>query len=196
MQRYEMRGALALALVAAVAAGACNRRDGTRSAEAAGRAAPACPPDNGDLTLSAGFCATVFADSIGHARHIAVAPSGVVYVNTWSGRYYGNEKPPAGGFIVVPGSFVTVTLQARRRGFPEVPAGALIVRGDTTLVAVVDSANRVGFRRVAVARDDGQSAEIAGGVEAGQRVALNLGDSVDEGAPVQPVEDAGAGGRR
>ena len=100
MQRYEMRGALALALVAAVAAGACNRRDGTRSAEAAGRAAPACPPDNGDLTLSAGFCATVFADSIGHARHIAVAPSGVVYVNTWSGRYYGNDKPPAGGFIV------------------------------------------------------------------------------------------------
>src|SRR5207248_1757706 len=65
----------------------------------AGRAA-ACPPENGDLTLAAGFCATVFADSIGHARHIAVAPSGVVYVNTWSGRYYGNDKPPAGGFIV------------------------------------------------------------------------------------------------
>src|SRR5437016_9593523 len=100
MQRYEMRGALALALVAAVAAGACNRCDGTRTAEAAGRAAPACSPDNGCLTLSAGFCATVCAGSIGHARHIAVAPSGVVYVNTWSGRYYGNDKPPAGGFIV------------------------------------------------------------------------------------------------
>ncbi len=97
---------------------------------------------------------------------------------------------------IFPGSFVTVNLQARGRGLPEVPAGALIVRGDTTLVAIVDSANRVRFRRVAVARDDGQSAEIARGVEAGQRVALNLGDSVDEGAPVQPVEDAGAGGRR
>jgi glucose/arabinose dehydrogenase/mono/diheme cytochrome c family protein len=24
----------------------------------------------------------------------------VVYVNTWSGRYYGNDKPPSGGFLV------------------------------------------------------------------------------------------------
>jgi hypothetical protein len=50
--------------------------------------------------LAPGFCATVFADNIGHARHLVVAPNGVVYVNTWSGRYYGNDKPPAGGFLV------------------------------------------------------------------------------------------------
>jgi hypothetical protein len=30
-----------------------------------------------------------------------VAPSGVLYVNTWSGRYYGNDTPHAGGFLVV-----------------------------------------------------------------------------------------------
>jgi glucose/arabinose dehydrogenase len=41
----------------------------------------------------------VFADNLGHARHMAVAPNGVVYVNTWSGRYYGNDKPPPGGFL-------------------------------------------------------------------------------------------------
>jgi glucose/arabinose dehydrogenase/cytochrome c5 len=50
--------------------------------------------------LPAGFCATVFADGIGHARQMAVAPNGVLYVNTWSGRYYGNDKPHAGGFLV------------------------------------------------------------------------------------------------
>jgi glucose/arabinose dehydrogenase/mono/diheme cytochrome c family protein len=59
----------------------------------------ACRDDSG-LKLPAGFCATVFADGIGHARHMVVAPNGVVYVNTWSGRYYGNDKPPAGGFLV------------------------------------------------------------------------------------------------
>src|SRR2546427_386112 len=59
-----------------------------------------CPPDNAGLTLPAGFCATVFADNLGHPRHIAVAPNGIVYVNTWSGRYYGNDQPPAGGFLV------------------------------------------------------------------------------------------------
>jgi glucose/arabinose dehydrogenase/mono/diheme cytochrome c family protein len=60
----------------------------------------ACANDDSGLKLSAGFCATVFADGIGHARHMAVAQSGVLYVNTWSGRYYGNDTPPAGGFLV------------------------------------------------------------------------------------------------
>jgi glucose/arabinose dehydrogenase/mono/diheme cytochrome c family protein len=62
--------------------------------------AAACPGDSGGITLSQGFCATVFADNIGHARHLVVAPNGVVYVNTWSGRYYKNDTPPAGGFLV------------------------------------------------------------------------------------------------
>jgi glucose/arabinose dehydrogenase len=60
----------------------------------------ACPSDQTGLRLPAGFCATVFADGIGHARHLVVAPNGVVYVNTWSGRYYGNDAPHAGGFLV------------------------------------------------------------------------------------------------
>jgi len=58
-----------------------------------------CPGDSG-VTLPPGFCATVFADGLGHARHLVVAPDGVVYVNTWSGRYYGNDTTPAGGFLV------------------------------------------------------------------------------------------------
>src|SRR5712672_2251089 len=67
-------------------------------ADAPGTAA--CTGDNGGITLPPGFCATVFADNIGHARHLVVAPDGVVYVNTWSGRYYGNDAPPHGGFLV------------------------------------------------------------------------------------------------
>ncbi len=59
-----------------------------------------CPNGDSGLKLPAGFCATVFADGIGHARHMAVAHNGVVYVNTWSGRYYGNDTPHAGGFLV------------------------------------------------------------------------------------------------
>jgi glucose/arabinose dehydrogenase len=63
-------------------------------------AAPPCPGDNGGITLPPGFCATVFADHIGHARQMAVAPNGVLYVNTWSGSYYRNDTPPPGGFLV------------------------------------------------------------------------------------------------
>jgi glucose/arabinose dehydrogenase len=60
----------------------------------------ACAGDNGGITLSPGFCATVFADKLGHARHLVVAPNGVVYANTWSGRYYHYDTPPPGGFLI------------------------------------------------------------------------------------------------
>src|SRR5882762_2909636 len=71
-----------------------------KSNPAAEAKSQACPNDDSGLQLPAGFCATVFADDIGHARHMVVAPSGILYVNTWSGRYYGNDTPHAGGFLV------------------------------------------------------------------------------------------------
>ncbi len=69
-------------------------------ARAAASNTPACPGDDSGLTLPPGFCATIFADDIGHARHLVVGANGVVYVNTWSGVYYGNDVPHAGGFLV------------------------------------------------------------------------------------------------
>jgi len=65
---------------------------------AAANSAPRC--GDAGLKLPAGFCATVFADDVGHARHLAVAPNSVVYVNTWSGSYYGGQPPHAGGSLV------------------------------------------------------------------------------------------------
>ncbi len=62
--------------------------------------AAACPGDNGGITLSPGFCASIFADNLGHVRHMTFAPNGALYVNTWSGRYYRNDTPPEGGFLV------------------------------------------------------------------------------------------------
>lgn len=59
-----------------------------------------CAGDNGGITLSPGFCATVFADGLGHVRHLAVGPDGTIYANTWSGQYYGNGPVPPGGFLI------------------------------------------------------------------------------------------------
>ena len=66
-------------------------------AAAAARAASCA---NAGLKLPAGFCASVFADQIGRARHLVVAKNGVVYVNTWSGKYYGHKPTTPVGFIV------------------------------------------------------------------------------------------------
>jgi glucose/arabinose dehydrogenase/mono/diheme cytochrome c family protein len=71
----------------------------TSVAGAAEPSTDACPGANGGIQLPPGFCATVFADNLGHARHLVVARDGVVYVNTWSGAYY-RTKPPAGGFLI------------------------------------------------------------------------------------------------
>jgi glucose/arabinose dehydrogenase len=52
-------------------------------------ATPACDPNNGGITLPAGFCALVAVDGLGAARHIAVAPNGDVYVALQSDRNSG-----------------------------------------------------------------------------------------------------------
>jgi glucose/arabinose dehydrogenase/mono/diheme cytochrome c family protein len=72
----------------------------SHSIAAARTAREGCPNDLSGLRLPTGFCATIFAEGIGHARHMVVAPSGVLYVNTWSGEYFGNDTPHAGGFLV------------------------------------------------------------------------------------------------
>jgi glucose/arabinose dehydrogenase/cytochrome c5 len=59
-----------------------------------------CLETDAGLSLPNGFCATVFADKVGHARQLAVTPDGIVYVNTWSGVYYNNDTPPPGGFLL------------------------------------------------------------------------------------------------
>ena len=83
---------LGATLLLAVAAPSAAQQPGNKST--------ACNGDNAGLSLSPGFCATIFADKLGHARHLVVASNGVVYVNTWSGRYYHNDTPPPGGFLI------------------------------------------------------------------------------------------------
>lgn len=70
------------------------------SAKATSGTKPGCHGEDVGISVPPGFCATIFADGVGHARHLAASPSGVVYVNTWSGEYYNHDKPHEGGFLV------------------------------------------------------------------------------------------------
>jgi hypothetical protein len=60
-----------------------------------------CSTGDSGLTLPPGFCASIFADDIGHARHLVVAPNGVVF--------YDQQQFPAhyrhGVFIAFHGSW-------------------------------------------------------------------------------------------
>jgi RND family efflux transporter MFP subunit len=100
--------------------------------------------------------------------------------------------------LIVAGSFVQVTLKIPVPSLPEVPVGALILRGTAPFVAVVGPDNRVTHVPVKLAGDDGKTARVLEGLKGDERVALNLGEDVVEGGLIQPIaaEEAGSAGRR
>jgi hypothetical protein len=90
---------------------------------------------------------------------------------------------------IVPGSFVDVILHLKSPQRVELPVEALIMRGGKSLVGVVKEGT-LRLRPVAVAEDDGAKLRLASGLEAGEEVALNVGDSVGDGARVRPLQNA------
>jgi glucose/arabinose dehydrogenase len=98
--RVALGSAAALLLAACSSSGdsAAKRPDtvgATGSAAATASTPQACTTGTAELTLPAGFCATIFADSIAHARHVAVASNGDVYT-TIEGTQPSVEKKISG----------------------------------------------------------------------------------------------------
>jgi glucose/arabinose dehydrogenase len=85
-----------------------------------------CAPDNGGIGLPAGFCASIFADSLPAPRHLWVANNGDVYVSL-SGRGGRGSAPVPGGIVVL--------RDADKNGRAEVSKDVL--RGFTTSEVVI-----------------------------------------------------------
>lgn len=89
---------------------------------------------------------------------------------------------------LLPGMYVQVSLEATRKDPPLLlDADALAVRGEGTLVAVVDRDERIHFRKITVGRDYGPQVEALSGVQEGERVVINPSDAVREGVRVRTV---------
>lgn len=89
--------------------------------------------------------------------------------------------------FLIPGAFVYVTLHLHVPTLPQVPVGALLVRGDDNYVATVDANGTVKLRKVKVGDSDGAYVAIADGLKTGDRVAVNVPDEVGDGTRIQPV---------
>ena len=83
MRGYVLAGAAVLALL--IGANTVLRRE-PREADG---------PCNGGLVLHEGFCATIFADTLGALRHLVVAPNGDVYAARWEGKTH------PGGIVIL-----------------------------------------------------------------------------------------------
>jgi RND family efflux transporter MFP subunit len=97
---------------------------------------------------------------------------------------------PKGEFV--PGMYVKVGFALPPRGLVQVPAAALLFRASGPEVARVDRDGHISFLPVSIGRDDGKVVELASGVSAGERLALNLSSQVSDGQLVR-VRAAGSG---
>ena len=91
--------------------------------------------------------------------------------------------------VILPGSFVQVSLRVHQAGSGDlaIPAESLVMRNDKPFVAVVRPDNTITFRPVVVGVDEGPRVRIVSGLQKGERIALNVGESVAEGSHIQPV---------
>jgi RND family efflux transporter MFP subunit len=97
------------------------------------------------------------------------------------------QVPNSSGTLL-PGMYTQVDLTAPRADPPLlIPGDTLVVRAAATQVAVVGADRVVHFRRLQLGRDYGDKIEVLSGLEAGQQVVVNPGDTVQEGAKVNPV---------
>ena len=76
----HLRSLLSVMLLGVVVASCTEGRSAPLPRAVAGGAEAACEAGNGGIILPRGFCASVFADSLGAARHITVAPNGDVFI--------------------------------------------------------------------------------------------------------------------
>jgi RND family efflux transporter MFP subunit len=92
---------------------------------------------------------------------------------------------------LVPGLYVEAAFHLETRGISEIPAAALMFRSKGPQVAVIDG-DHVRFRNVTIAEDDGSTVELTGGVQAGDKVVLNISSLIADGDKVQVDDDATA----
>jgi len=97
------------------------------------------------------------------------------------------QVPNSGG-LLLPGMYAQVDLTTPRKNPPVlIPGDTLVVRSNGPQVGVVGADHVVHFQRLQLGRDYGDKIEVLSGLEPGQQVVVNPGDTVQEGAKVNPV---------
>jgi RND family efflux transporter MFP subunit len=90
---------------------------------------------------------------------------------------------------LLPGLYVKVGFHLPGQGTAQVPAAALVARAAGPQVAVVNGDDTVQFRNVSIARDNGNTVDLASGVAPGDKVVLNISSQIAAGQKVRPGAD-------
>ena len=96
---------------------------------------------------------------------------------------------------IVAGSLVEVTLDLKTSAGLMVPSEALVLKDGKTVVPVIDNKNEVTYTEVKVGDNDGKNIKVLSGLNAGQVVALNLGNAIADHGKVRPIVEEAAGAK-
>ncbi|HEV2445553.1 MAG TPA: efflux RND transporter periplasmic adaptor subunit [Candidatus Sulfopaludibacter sp.] len=92
------------------------------------------------------------------------------------------------GGALLPGMYAQVEIAVPRHDPPlQIPGGTLLVRSDGPQAAVVQPDGTVHYQRIQLGRDFGDHVEVLSGLEEGQSVVVNPGDTVRDGVKVKAV---------
>ncbi|MDC0716116.1 efflux RND transporter periplasmic adaptor subunit [Nannocystis bainbridge] len=147
-------------------------------------------PDSHAADVRIGNPAELFSprDPARTVKGVVTRTSGVLETRTRTLRV---EIEVPGDEAVLPGSFVYARLQVpRARPVPTIPASALVVRKEGTLVAKV-AEGAVTLVPVKLGRDFGKEIEVLEGVAAGDEVVLQPPDTLESGQAVEVVPTVG-----
>ncbi len=143
-------------------------------------------PDSYAPDIKPGVAADIYSprDPSRTVQGLVTRTSGVLEQSTRTLRI---ELHVPGGDVILPGSFVYVRLHVpRERPAPVIPANALVVRQQGTLVArVVDGVATL--VPVKVGRDFGKEIEIVEGVAPGDEIVVQPSDTLESGQRVEVV---------
>jgi hypothetical protein len=68
----------------------------------------------------------------------------------------------------------------------------MVLRQAKSFLTVVTSDNKLTFKPIELAGNDGKFVWIISGVQTGETVAMNVGDTIPEGSKVRPLEEPAA----
>lgn len=87
---------------------------------------------------------------------------------------------------LIPGSSVQVNIQAPTgKGYPMIPVDALVVKKNKYYVPLLKNDSTIHYQEIKIHENTGEVILVEEGLNDGDTVALNLGESVDEGSKVR-----------
>ena len=96
---------------------------------------------------------------------------------------------PNGDGALLPGMYAQVDLRSSRPDAPLlIPDDSLIFRAEGPQVAIVGAEQTVHLQKIEIGRDYGDRMEVTAGLQDGDKIVRNPGDTLREGVKVNPVQ--------